>query len=201
MDRSGNFASSTYYMQSHPAWGQRYQSARPQDRYYGKTWTPLLADSAYAADADDRFHPPTVSAPHRVPFTWQTVGGRSSAASAQDRFYHRRRCARSRPMKSPRHAHARSFPWRLARAHAAPMPIVNVDTAAHVPADFFLRRRIAQKNKKTSDGTTCPTPTDGLIFLRACKTCRRAMVTAGHGASAEPSMWACGRPAVRALPD
>lgn len=46
MDKSGNFASSTYYMPSHPEWVQRFQAARPQDRYYGKSWTPLLADAA-----------------------------------------------------------------------------------------------------------------------------------------------------------
>ena len=36
-------------MQQHPQWVQRYQAAKPQDRYYGKSWTPLLADAAYAA--------------------------------------------------------------------------------------------------------------------------------------------------------
>ncbi len=54
MEGSGNFASSSYYMAQHPAWVQRYQAARPQDRYYGKTWRPLLADSDYAMDAGDK---------------------------------------------------------------------------------------------------------------------------------------------------
>lgn len=53
MEDSGNFASSTYYMQQHPAWVQRYQAAKPQDRYYGKTWRPMLADAAYSMDAGD----------------------------------------------------------------------------------------------------------------------------------------------------
>lgn len=75
MDGSGNFASSTYYMQSHPDWVQRYQAARPQDRYYGKTWTPLLADSAYATDADEHFYPATVSAPNRFPFAFFSESG------------------------------------------------------------------------------------------------------------------------------
>lgn len=52
MENTGNFASSTYYMQQHPAWVQRFQQGKPQDRYYGKTWRPSLADSAYASDAD-----------------------------------------------------------------------------------------------------------------------------------------------------
>jgi hypothetical protein len=51
MEGSGNFASSTWYMQQHPQWVQRYQAGKPQDRYYGQKWTPLLADSAYAGDA------------------------------------------------------------------------------------------------------------------------------------------------------
>jgi predicted AlkP superfamily pyrophosphatase or phosphodiesterase len=51
MDRTGDFASSTYYMQQHPAWVQRYNAAKPQDRYYGQAWKPLLPDSAYADDA------------------------------------------------------------------------------------------------------------------------------------------------------
>jgi predicted AlkP superfamily pyrophosphatase or phosphodiesterase len=53
MEKSGNFASSTYYMQQHPQWVQSYQAAKPQERYYGKTWRPMLADSAYANDAGD----------------------------------------------------------------------------------------------------------------------------------------------------
>jgi len=53
MEGSGNFASSTYYMQQHPAWVQRFQANKPQDRWYGKTWRPMLADSAYSMDAGD----------------------------------------------------------------------------------------------------------------------------------------------------
>ncbi|GGY78359.1 alkaline phosphatase family protein [Pseudoduganella plicata] len=53
MEGSGNFASSTYYMQQHPAWVQRFQASKPQDRYYGKTWRPMLADADYSMDAGD----------------------------------------------------------------------------------------------------------------------------------------------------
>ncbi|GGY32454.1 alkaline phosphatase family protein [Pseudoduganella albidiflava] len=52
MEDSGNFASSTWYMQQHPQWVQRYLAGKPQDRYYGQKWRPLLADSAYAGDAE-----------------------------------------------------------------------------------------------------------------------------------------------------
>jgi len=53
MEESGNFASSTYYMKAHPQWVQKYQAGKPQERYYGVKWKPLLADSAYAGDYGD----------------------------------------------------------------------------------------------------------------------------------------------------
>ena len=79
MDKSGNFASSTYYMQSHPEWVQRYQAGRPQDRYYGKTWTPLLADSAYATDAGDEFYPAKAGVSNRFPFLYSSESGKPDA--------------------------------------------------------------------------------------------------------------------------
>lgn len=75
MDKSGNFASSTYYMQAHPQWVQRYQAAKPQDAYYGKSWRPLLADSAYAGDAADDLYPATTSSPNRFPFRYYSDNG------------------------------------------------------------------------------------------------------------------------------
>ena len=53
MEKTGNFASSTFYMPQHPEWVQRYQATKPQARYFGKSWTPLLADSAYSQDAPE----------------------------------------------------------------------------------------------------------------------------------------------------
>ena len=81
MEQTGNFASSTYYMQSHPQWVQRYQAARPQDRYYGKTWTPLLADSSYALDADDAFYPDQdqEGVSQRFPFLYASKTGKPDA--------------------------------------------------------------------------------------------------------------------------
>jgi arylsulfatase A-like enzyme len=77
MNGSGNFASSTFYMQSHPEWVQRYQATRPQDRYYGQSWTPLLADSAYAGDAPDDFYP---GAGKRFPFLMEGKSGQRDAS-------------------------------------------------------------------------------------------------------------------------
>ena len=80
MENSGNFASSTYYMKSHPEWVQRYQSTRPQDRYYGKSWTPLLADAAYASDASDAFYPAKPGATNQFPFSYFSESGNLDAA-------------------------------------------------------------------------------------------------------------------------
>jgi predicted AlkP superfamily pyrophosphatase or phosphodiesterase len=79
MDKTGNFASSTYYMQSHPQWVQRYQAGRPQDRYYGKTWTPLLADSSYALDAGDEFYPDKDGVSNHFPFLYSSKSGKPDA--------------------------------------------------------------------------------------------------------------------------
>ena len=80
MDDTGNFASSTYYMQSHPQWVQRYQAARPQDRYFGQAWTPLLADSSYALDAGDAFYPDKDGISQRFPFVYSSQAGKPDAA-------------------------------------------------------------------------------------------------------------------------
>jgi predicted AlkP superfamily pyrophosphatase or phosphodiesterase len=80
MDKTGNFASSTYYMPSHPAWVQTYQANRPQDRYYGKSWTPLLADSAYAQDAGDEFYPARAGVRNRLPMLYASDSGKPDAA-------------------------------------------------------------------------------------------------------------------------
>ena len=79
MDKTGNFASTTFYMQQHPQWAQRYLAAKPQDRYYGKTWKPLLADAAYAGDAPDDLYPATPSSPNRFPFAYYSDSGNIDA--------------------------------------------------------------------------------------------------------------------------
>jgi len=77
MDKTGNFASSSYYMQQHPAWVQKYQAARPQDRYYAKSWKPLLPEQAYADDAP--FPEPSLKSPNRFPFTFYSESGAPAA--------------------------------------------------------------------------------------------------------------------------
>jgi len=53
MGESGQFASSTYYMQSHPAWVQRFNAAKPADAFFGKSWSPVLPEAAYARSVPD----------------------------------------------------------------------------------------------------------------------------------------------------
>ena len=40
MARSGEFASSTFYMPKHPAWVDAFNAAKPADRYFKVDWTP-----------------------------------------------------------------------------------------------------------------------------------------------------------------
>lgn len=51
--KTGFFASTTYYMQQHPPWVREFNAARPADRYFGAEWKPLLAETAYAGSVPD----------------------------------------------------------------------------------------------------------------------------------------------------
>ena len=55
MSATGRFASSTYYMKAHPAWVNAFNDARPADRFFKVSWSPLLPEPAYArSQPDDR---------------------------------------------------------------------------------------------------------------------------------------------------
>ena len=78
--RSGNFASSSYYMATYPQWHQRYHAAKPQDRFYGKEWRQLLPEIAYAGDAsDDLIAPPNAEGSNRFPFMFASKSGKPDA--------------------------------------------------------------------------------------------------------------------------
>jgi predicted AlkP superfamily pyrophosphatase or phosphodiesterase len=77
MDKTGDFATSSFYMQSYPAWAERFRAARPQDRYYGKSWTRLLPDAAYAGDAPDQ--QATAERPTHFPFAFTSDSGKPDA--------------------------------------------------------------------------------------------------------------------------
>lgn len=53
MAQSGQFASSTYYMQQHPAWVNEFNGRKLADGYFKTQWLPLLADAAYARSLPD----------------------------------------------------------------------------------------------------------------------------------------------------
>jgi hypothetical protein len=59
MDRTGRFASSTFYMKEHPAWHAQYYAGKPQDKWVGQSWTPLLPEAAYARSVPEgaAWHP------------------------------------------------------------------------------------------------------------------------------------------------
>ena len=80
MDKSGNFASSTYYMAQHPQWVERFNAAKPQDRYYGRSWTPLLAPAAYAGDNQDYTAQGKAGVTPGFPFAYTSASGKPDAA-------------------------------------------------------------------------------------------------------------------------
>lgn len=50
---TGQFASTTYYMDRHPAWVEAFHAGKPADRWLGQRWEPLLPDTAYARSLPD----------------------------------------------------------------------------------------------------------------------------------------------------
>jgi predicted AlkP superfamily pyrophosphatase or phosphodiesterase len=50
---TGQFASTTFYMQDHPQWVKDFHAKKPADAYFHREWKPLLADSAYARSLPD----------------------------------------------------------------------------------------------------------------------------------------------------
>ena len=53
MDETGQFASTTFYMKEHPAWVTAFHAAKPADRHFKASWSPLLPDAAYARSLPD----------------------------------------------------------------------------------------------------------------------------------------------------
>jgi len=53
MNETGQFASTTYYMQNHPAWVTNFNAAKPADAYFRKAWAPMLPEAAYARSVPD----------------------------------------------------------------------------------------------------------------------------------------------------
>ena len=79
MDKTGRFASTTYYMKEHPQWRERYYAGRPQDRWVGKPWKLALAEPAYSRSIADgqKWFPNYRGMGNRIPMT---LGGKPDAA-------------------------------------------------------------------------------------------------------------------------
>lgn len=78
--RSGNFASSSYYMSGYPDWHKKYHDKKPQDRFYGKQWQALLPEAAYSADAnDDLIAPLSIASSQRLPVSFTSKSGKPDA--------------------------------------------------------------------------------------------------------------------------
>lgn len=50
---TGRFITSNYYMADYPEWWKAFYKDKPQDKYFGKQWTLLLPEEAYARSAPD----------------------------------------------------------------------------------------------------------------------------------------------------
>jgi len=79
MDKTGRFASTTYYMKEHPQWRERYYAGRPQDRWVGKSWTLALPEPAYSRSIADgqKWFPNYRGMGSKIPMA---LGGKRDAA-------------------------------------------------------------------------------------------------------------------------
>lgn len=50
---TGRFITSDYYMSDYPAWWKSFYANKPQNKYFGQTWEPLLPEEAYARSVPD----------------------------------------------------------------------------------------------------------------------------------------------------
>ena len=53
MGATGQFASSTYYMQEHPGWVTDFNGRKLADQYFKTEWKPVLPEAAYARSVPD----------------------------------------------------------------------------------------------------------------------------------------------------
>lgn len=50
---TGRFITSNYYLPDYPEWWKTFYKDKPQDKYFGKEWTLLLPEEAYARSVPD----------------------------------------------------------------------------------------------------------------------------------------------------
>lgn len=51
---TGRFITSDYYRDDYPKWWREYDLGRPQNKWFGRVWTPMLPDDAYAGAVEGR---------------------------------------------------------------------------------------------------------------------------------------------------
>ena len=54
-EQAGGFETSTYYAKALPDWVVAWNKKRVADQYFGKVWTPLVPESAFARASEDDF--------------------------------------------------------------------------------------------------------------------------------------------------
>jgi hypothetical protein len=88
---TGRFITSDYYMKDYPGWWKAFYESKPQNKYFGQTWSLLLPEEAYArSTADDRpwttkYKDLGTRFPHPI------VGGAKEPGKRQDSFLESRR--------------------------------------------------------------------------------------------------------------
>src|SRR5688572_17468329 len=50
---TGRFITSDYYVKQYPDWWRKFYEGKPQDKYFGQSWTLLLPEDAYARSVPD----------------------------------------------------------------------------------------------------------------------------------------------------
>lgn len=50
---TGRFITSDYYMKSYPEWWTTFYAGKPQDKFFGQTWTLSMPEEAYSRSAPD----------------------------------------------------------------------------------------------------------------------------------------------------
>jgi predicted AlkP superfamily pyrophosphatase or phosphodiesterase len=53
MSQTGQYVSTTYYMQDHPRWVKDFNGRKPADAFFHQEWKPMLGDPAYARSLPD----------------------------------------------------------------------------------------------------------------------------------------------------
>jgi hypothetical protein len=69
MDRSGSFASTTFYMKEHPRWHTQFYEGKPQERWLGQSWPLLLPEAAYTRSVAEGGQRAYAGMGSRFPFT------------------------------------------------------------------------------------------------------------------------------------